>query len=44
MGLDGAGHCPHDEVPDEVNGRFAHILDLEGRKIELWQPKPMEGQ
>ncbi|MBY0562921.1 MAG: VOC family protein [Hyphomonadaceae bacterium] len=29
--------------PDEANGRFAHILDPEGRKVELWQPKPMEG-
>lgn len=28
--------------PDEPNGRFAHIIDPEGRKIELWQPKPME--
>jgi predicted enzyme related to lactoylglutathione lyase len=28
--------------PDEANGRFAHILDPEGRKVELWQPKPME--
>ncbi|HYD72638.1 MAG TPA: VOC family protein, partial [Candidatus Binatia bacterium] len=27
--------------PEEVNGRFAHILDPEGRKIELWEPKPM---
>jgi len=27
--------------PDEPNGRFAHILDPEGRKIELWEPKPM---
>ena len=27
--------------PDEANGRFAHILDHEGRKIELWQPKAM---
>jgi predicted enzyme related to lactoylglutathione lyase len=27
--------------PDEPNGRFAHILDPEGTKIELWQPKPM---
>jgi predicted enzyme related to lactoylglutathione lyase len=27
---------------DEANGRFAHITDNEGRKIELWQPKPME--
>ena len=29
--------------PEEFNGRFAHIIDPEGRKIELWQPKPMEG-
>ena len=27
--------------PDEANGRFAHIMDPEGRKIELWEPKPM---
>lgn len=27
--------------PDEMNGRFAHIMDPEGRKIELWQPRPM---
>ena len=27
--------------PDEANGRFAHILDPEGRKLELWQPKAM---
>jgi predicted enzyme related to lactoylglutathione lyase len=25
--------------PEEFNGRFAHILDPDGRKIELWQPK-----
>ncbi len=25
---------------EEAYGRFAHILDPEGRKIELWQPKP----
>ena len=28
-------------LPDEPNGRFAHVLDPEGTKIELWQPKPM---
>ena len=28
-------------MPDEPNGRFAHVLDPEGTKIELWQPKPM---
>ena len=27
--------------PEDFNGRFAHILDLEGRTIELWQPKPV---
>ena len=32
---------PLDAVLDEANGRFAHIMDPEGRKIELWQPKPM---
>lgn len=25
---------------DSFNGRFAHIVDLEGRKVELWEPKP----
>ena len=29
-------------LPDEPNGRFAHIMDPEGNKLELWQPKPME--
>lgn len=28
-------------TPDEGMGRFAHIIDPEGRKIELWEPKPM---
>lgn len=27
--------------PDEGMGAFAHILDPDGRKIELWQPKAM---
>ena len=30
-------------LPDEPNGRFAHLLDPEGTKIEPWQPKPMPG-
>jgi len=30
-----------DVLPEQANGRFAHILDPEGTKIELWQPKPM---
>jgi len=28
------------EIEDHENGRFAWILDPEGRKIELWQPVP----
>ena len=27
-------------LPDQPMGRFAHILDPERTKIELWQPKP----
>ena len=34
---------PVKTFPDEANGRFAHIMDPEGRKIELWEPKPMPG-
>lgn len=25
---------------EDENGRFASILDLDGTKVELWQPKP----
>ena len=35
------GVMPVGDLLDEANGRFAHIIDPEGRKIELWQPKPM---
>jgi catechol 2,3-dioxygenase-like lactoylglutathione lyase family enzyme len=28
-------------LPDEPNGRFAHMIDPDGVKVELWQPKPM---
>jgi predicted enzyme related to lactoylglutathione lyase len=35
------GVVPVKLFPDELNGRFAHIVDPEGRKIELWEPKPM---
>jgi predicted enzyme related to lactoylglutathione lyase len=28
-------------LPEEPNGRFAHISDPEGTRVELWQPKPM---
>lgn len=29
---------------EESYGRFAHIMDPEGRKIELWEPKRMPEQ
>jgi len=32
---------PVKTFPEEANGKFAHIMDPEGNKIELWQPKPM---
>jgi predicted enzyme related to lactoylglutathione lyase len=35
------GVLPIKTMPDEGMGPFAHIMDPEGRKIELWQPKPM---
>lgn len=35
------GVTPIKMFDDEPNGRFAHIMDPEGRKLELWQPKPM---
>jgi predicted enzyme related to lactoylglutathione lyase len=30
---------PVKTFPDDYNGRFAHIMDPEGRKVELWQPR-----
>jgi predicted enzyme related to lactoylglutathione lyase len=35
------GVTPLASMDDQPNGRFAHILDPEGRKLELWEPKPM---
>jgi predicted enzyme related to lactoylglutathione lyase len=34
------GVIPVASILEEPNGRFAHIMDPEGRKIELWQPAP----
>jgi predicted enzyme related to lactoylglutathione lyase len=34
-----AGVAPPAPTVDDAFGRFAHILDPDGRKIELWQPK-----
>lgn len=36
------GVTPLKTFPDDFNGRFAHIMDPEGTKIELWQPRPMD--
>lgn len=30
------------EIEAHPNGKFAWILDLEGRKIELWEPVPSQ--
>ena len=27
-------------VEEDFNGRFAHIFDPEGNKVQLWEPKP----
>jgi predicted enzyme related to lactoylglutathione lyase len=35
------GVSPTKPLVDDANGKFAHILDPEGTKIELWQPRPM---
>ncbi len=36
------GVTPVRTFPEEPNGKFAHIMDPEGNKIELWEPKPMD--
>lgn len=35
------GVTPIKVMNDEPNGRFAHIVDPEGLKIELWEPAPL---
>ena len=35
------GVAPVKTFPEEANGRFAHIMDPEGLKVELWEPKAM---
>jgi hypothetical protein len=32
---------PVKTFPEEPNGCFVKIMDMEGRKIELWEPKAM---
>lgn len=31
-----------DQIESFEYGKFVHILDIEGNKIELWEPKDME--
>ena len=38
------GGTPVGEVTEEVYGTFGWFLDPEGRKVELWAPKPMPDQ
>jgi len=28
-----------DKIEDSEYGKFVHILDVEGNKIQLWEPK-----
>ncbi|MEP7211241.1 MAG: VOC family protein [Alphaproteobacteria bacterium] len=35
------GVTPIKTMPDEGMGKFAHIMDPDGNKLELWEPKPM---
>jgi predicted enzyme related to lactoylglutathione lyase len=28
-----------DKIEDSEYGKFVHIIDLEGNKIQLWEPK-----
>jgi predicted enzyme related to lactoylglutathione lyase len=30
------------EVEEHPNGKFAWVLDSEGRKVELWEPVPSQ--
>jgi predicted enzyme related to lactoylglutathione lyase len=34
-----AGATVEDRVTDEENGRFGWVIDPEGNRIELWQPR-----
>jgi predicted enzyme related to lactoylglutathione lyase len=36
------GVMPVKTMADDYNGPFAHLIDPEGRKIELWQPRPVD--
>jgi predicted enzyme related to lactoylglutathione lyase len=38
--LRSAGVTVDGKVVDDFNGRFAWVVDPEGNKVELWEPKP----
>jgi predicted enzyme related to lactoylglutathione lyase len=31
-----------DKIEDSEYGKFVHIIDVEGNKVELWEPKESE--
>jgi len=37
-----SGILPVDSVDKESYGKFVHIMDPEGNKIELWEPNDVE--
>jgi predicted enzyme related to lactoylglutathione lyase len=38
--LRSAGVTVDGKVVEDFNGKFASVVDPEGNKIELWEPKP----
>jgi len=36
--LKGAGVMIVDEIQQEIYGKFVHIVDNDGRRVELWEP------
>jgi predicted enzyme related to lactoylglutathione lyase len=40
--LKAAGINPVDTVDNTSYGKFVHILDMEGNKVELWEPNDIE--
>ena len=38
--LKAAGVEVDGKIEEDFNGKFAHVVDPEGNKIQLWEPKP----
>jgi hypothetical protein len=34
------GCAVEDRIEESAHGRFGWVLDLEGNKVELWEPPP----